>query len=54
MSLYCKGMGCPNKTCRRYTEAQRFIQKNGDGHIDGVWWIDEKECMNNNYEDLVQ
>lgn len=51
MSYYCKGKICPRaKKCARVM-AWELFHKNDS--TDGVWFVPENTCINNNYEDGV-
>lgn len=55
MSYYCKGEKCPRLLdCARVREWQKFPNKDVvEGLSSGVWFVQEEECINNNFEDLV-
>jgi hypothetical protein len=55
MSYYCKGKICPRaKECERVKAWEMFPKKDvKDGFESGVWFVFEKICVNNNYEDGV-
>lgn len=57
MSLYCKSTNCPKANeCIRaegWREFQRLFPKadTTEGFATCLWYIDEQECINNNFED---
>ena len=55
MSYYCKGKICPRaKECERVKAWEMFPKKDvKDGFESGVWFVPEKICVNNDYEDGV-
>ena len=55
MSYYCKGKICPcAKECARVTAWEMFPKKDvEEGFAEGVWFVPERICMNNDYEDGV-
>lgn len=51
MSYYCKGEICPHsKKCARVMAWELFTK---NGSTDGVWFVPESTCINNNYEDGI-
>lgn len=57
MSLYCKGENCKlsNKCIRKedWDDYSKTFNKTDEkeGFATGVWFINEPECINNNYSD---
>jgi hypothetical protein len=55
MSYYCKGTGCSRaKKCARAESWRNFPHKeNKEGFATGVWYVREKDCIQNNYGEGV-
>lgn len=51
MSYYCKGKICPRATKCARVKAWKTFPKNDS--TEGVWFVSESTCINNNYEDGV-
>lgn len=51
MSLYCKGEYCKRYLgCMRFTHWELFWQKYHQENADGLYFVNEKECVKNNYK----
>lgn len=57
MSLYCKGKDCPRaKDCITHESWQEWVKEFKkpnvqEGFATGIWFVDEQECVNRNYEE---
>ena len=54
MSLYCKGNNCKRHLgCMRFHCWERFYETYHQETSPGLWFINEEDCVKNNYEDIV-
>lgn len=54
MSYYCKGHTCPKSDqCLRVDAYSDFVKTTGNYTAAGVWFVDEKACINDNFCDGV-
>lgn len=55
MSLYCKGEICDRREQCAYVESwEEFPYKDlPEGFEYGIWYVNETECMSNNYSEGV-
>ena len=55
MSYYCKGTGCQRANkCARAESWRNFPHKETkEGFATGVWYVREKDCIQNNYGEGV-